>query len=531
LINATLNVANLASEDPQSLTEARESPDWPEWEKAIHIELDQLNYRKTWTLVDPPKKHNIIKNKWVFVHKYDKLGKLTKYKAQLVAKGYSQISGIDFIDVFSPVVRLKTIRVLLALAAVEDWEIQQMDVKGTYLNSNLKEVIFMMQPEGYGDGSNKVCQLLKTLYGLKQSGREWNIKLNIKLEKRGYKRIHSDPCVYILKTLDGMILITVWVDDLLIFATSITYMQIAKRDISESFKVTDLGEPNKMVGIEITQDCENRKITITQTNYIEAILAKYGLQDACSVCTPLDANIKLEPGEPEAGNCSNNYALLIGSLMYAAVSTQPDIAFAVNRLASFTANPTMCHWTAAKHVLRYLKGTKNIGITYSKPESDSVTGQNNFTGYSDASFTNNYDRTSVSGYAFTSAGGAITWGSKKQNIVSLSTTEAEYICLSDVAHEATWLHNLYTEIGYSQKEPTLVYGDNLGSLAIAENPHYHKRTKHFDIKHHYIHEQISNKTIVTEYLPTAKMTADILTKALPKKTQDAHMKSLGLSSA
>ena len=163
------------------------------------------------------------------------------------------------------------------------------------------------------------------------------------------------------------------------------------------------------------------------------------MQDACPVRTPLDANIKLEPREPEEGNRSNNYASLIGSLMYAAVATRPDIAFAVNRLASFTANPTMCHWTAAKHVLRYLKGTKNIGITYSKPESSNMTSQNNFAGYSDASFANNYDHTSVSGYVYTSARGAILWGSRKQNVVSLSTTEAEYICLSDAACEATWL--------------------------------------------------------------------------------------------
>ena len=244
------------------------------------------------------------------------------------------------------------------------------------------------------------------------------------------------------------------------------------------------------------------------------ILAKYGLQDACPVCTPLDPNIKLEPGEMETGNRSNNYVSLIGSLMYAAVATRPDIAFAVNRLASFTANPTMCHWTAAKHVLRYLKGTKNIGITYSKPETEDMVNQSGLIGYSDASFANNYDRTSVSGYVFKAAGGAITWGLKKQNIVSLSTTEAEYICLSDAAREATWLRNLYEEVGFPQEEPTLVYGDNLSALAIAENPRYHRRTKHFDIKHHYIRDQVSNKTIVTGYLPTAQMTADIFTKAL-----------------
>jgi len=174
------------------------------------------------------------------IHTY-KQGGLVCLLTQLVAKGYSQILGIDYMDVFSPVVCLATICTLLALAAVEDWEIQQMDVKGAYLNGNLKEEIYMMQPEGYGDGSDKACQLLKTLYGLKQSGHEWNIEFNIKLEKCGYKRIHSDPCVYILWTSDGMVLITVWVDNLLIFTTSIKYMEIAKHDISESFKVTDLG--------------------------------------------------------------------------------------------------------------------------------------------------------------------------------------------------------------------------------------------------------------------------------------------------
>jgi reverse transcriptase-like protein len=268
--------------------------------------------------------------------------------------------------------------------------VQQMDIKGAYLNGTLKEEIYMSQPEGYEDGSGKTCRLIKTLYGLKQSGREWNSELNTQLGKCGYNHIHSDPCVYIQKTPDGMIIITVWVDDMLIFSTTIKLMQNAKRDISDTFEVIDLGEPSKIVGIEIARDRENKKITITQTGYIETILTKYGLQDACPVRTPLDAHIKLEPGEPKTGNCSNNYTSLIGSLMYAAVATMPDIAFAVNRLASFTANPTMCHWTAAKHILRYLNGTKNVGITYSTPKFEDIKGNTNqFEGYSDASFANN----------------------------------------------------------------------------------------------------------------------------------------------
>ena len=254
VINAAFNKANLASEDPQSLKEARESAEWTEWEEAIHSELDQLKQKETWVLTDPPKERVPIKSKWVFAKKYDKNGVLTKYKARLVAKGYSQVLGIDYIDVFSPVVRLETIRVLLARAAIEDWEMQQMDVKGAYLNGTLKEEIYMAQPEGYDDGSNKACRLKKTLYGLKQSGREWNTELDIQLGKRGYRCIHSDPCVYIQKTPDRTMIITVWVDNMLIFATTILAMKIAKRDISDAFEVTDLSEPSKIVGIEITRD-------------------------------------------------------------------------------------------------------------------------------------------------------------------------------------------------------------------------------------------------------------------------------------
>jgi hypothetical protein len=519
-----------AADDPLTLKEAKELSDWPEWEKAIQAELNQLQQKGTWVLADPPEGRVPIKNKWVFVKKYDREGNLDKYKARLVAKGYSQVPGIDYIDVFSPVVRLETIRALLALAATEDWEISQMDVKGAYLNGHLKEEIYMAQPDGYEDGSNKSCRLIKTLYGLKQSGREWNSELNVQLSKRGYKRAQTDPCVYIQRKANGLILITVWVDDMLLFATSIQTMQIAKRDIMDTFEVTDLGEPKKLVGIEISRDRKNKRITITQSKYIETILAKYGLQDASPVRTPLDTNIKLEPGESEPGNRSNNYASLIGSLMYAAVATRPDIAFAVNRLASFTANPTMCHWTAAKRVLRYLKGTKDKGIMYSQP-TDTSSSHNHITGYSDASFANNYDRTSVSGYAFVAAKGVITWGSKKQNIVSLSSTEAEYVCLSDAAREANWLRNLYQEMGFPEEESTLIYGDNQSALAIAENPCYHKRTKHFDIKHHYIRDQVQRGVMKLQYLPTTQMTADIFTKALPRQAHELHMLSLGMTSA
>jgi hypothetical protein len=211
--------------------------------------------------------------------------------------------------------------------------------------------------------------------------------------------------------------------------------------------------------------------------------------------------------------------------MFIAAATRPYIAFAVNRLAMYTANPDLHHWTAAKRILRYLSGTRNEGITYLA--KGGVEGK--LTGYSDASLASLDDMTSVSGYVFKAAGGAITWRSKKQTAVSLSSTEAEYMCLADAAREAAWLRNLYKELGFEIDGPTTVFGDNQSALAIANNPQYHKRTKHFDIKSHYIREKVNDQSIVTEYCPTTEMTADIFTKPLAKPKFNQHKTELGVS--
>ena len=259
-------------------------------------------------------------------------------------------------ETFSPVVRLETIRAILALAVAEDWEIQQMDVKGAYLNGKLKETIYMEQPQGYSDGTSRICQLIKTLYGLKQSGREWNEELDTKLSGIGFKRLYTDPCVYIRREGNSIEIITVWADDLLLFTNSTETMVKLKNNLKKLFDITDLGEPNKLVGLEFTRDRERGTLTIRQTQYIENLLEKYLMHDGSAVSTPLDPNLKLEPCEPSAEPASQygNYASLTGSLMYAAIGTRPDIAYAVNKLCSFNSNPDLVHWTAAKRVLRYL---------------------------------------------------------------------------------------------------------------------------------------------------------------------------------
>jgi Reverse transcriptase (RNA-dependent DNA polymerase) len=242
----------MPGEEPKSLKEARESSEWPEWERAIKVELDQLNQTGTWSLVNVPAGAIPIANKWVFAKKTGKGGEILKYKARLVAKGCSQRPGYDYLDTFSPVVRLETIRAILALSAVFDFKIQQMDVKGAYLNGTLKEEVYMRQPEGYNDGSGRACLLEKTLYGLKQSGREWNKELDLKLQKHGFTRLKADPCAYTRQS-GGLEMITVWVDDLLLFAISEDQMAEMKENLRSEWEVTDLGEPAKIVGIEITR--------------------------------------------------------------------------------------------------------------------------------------------------------------------------------------------------------------------------------------------------------------------------------------
>ena len=260
---------------------------------------------------------------------------------------------------------METIRAILALVPIKGLKIQQMDVKGAYLNGILKEKVYMRQPEGYDDGTGWVCELIKTLYGLKQSGREWNKELDEKLKKFRFQRLRSDPCVYIKRDGDELVIITVWVDDLLLFATSDELMQQTKSDLHTEWEVTDLGEPTKIIGVEITQIED--AITISQKVYIESILERKGLSGINSVATPLDPNIKLEPNpDGNEGNRSNSFARLLGELQFLANSTRPDTAFAMNRLAAYTANLSLQHVTALKRILRYLAGTKNLGITYSK---------------------------------------------------------------------------------------------------------------------------------------------------------------------
>jgi hypothetical protein len=368
--------------------------------------------------------------------------------------------------------------------------------------------------------------LVKTLYGLKQSGREWNIEFNTKIQAHGFTRLKSDPCAYVRRDDNGIGIITVWVDNLLLFATTDTSMQIMKQDIRSQWETTDLGEPTKIVGIEIT--LRDRTVMISQQQYIENILKKEGLERANSVSTPLDQNVPIEPNpEGNEGNRSNAYASLLGELQFLANTSRPDITFVVNRLAAYTANPSLQHTSALKRVLRYLAGTKSYGIMYGDTRGHPDT----FHGYVDAAWANQDERKSTSGYVFLSCGGVITWKSKKQTITAQSSTEAEYIALSEASREACWLRSLHFELGFPQTGPSLIKCDNEGAIAMAKNSQFHQRSKHVDIKWHLIKDKIKENQVHVESCRDHEQTADILTKPIPWAKHTQHVKEMALAPA
>jgi hypothetical protein len=279
----------------------------------VKDKLAQLLKKGMWKLVEKPADTVPITNKWVFTKKYSKNGDLLKYKAQLVVKGCAQRPAHNYDKTFAPVVRLEMVRAILALAINKDLVICQMDVKGAYLNRVLKETVYMQQPEGYKDNTGRTCLLVKTLYSLKQAGWEWNRELDKKLHKHNFRHLCSDPCTYVHGAIGDYKIITIWVDDLLLFALSIQLCRRMKKDLCLEWEITDLGEPAKIISIEITQ--EKDAITISQQQYIENILLHKGMDHVNPVAMPLDLNIQLEPNpDGNEGSRSNSYIKLLGEL-------------------------------------------------------------------------------------------------------------------------------------------------------------------------------------------------------------------------
>jgi len=499
--------------DPASYKEAMDAADSEEWAAACQYEMAALAKNGTWELVNLPHGRKAVKSKWVFKLKAD-----GRFRARLVAKGFTQIPGIDFDETFSPVARFESLRLLLALAALENWEIHQMDVKSAFLNGVLDEEIYMEQPQGFivTGQETKVCRLKKAIYGLKQASRAWNLQFHGVLTTLGFKRTHADAGIYVCHQHGGvgLLIVVLYVDDITIMGSSLEDVRQLKQNLSSRYEMTDLGEIQSYLGMRIFRDRSQRRIQIDQSGYIKDVLDRFKMADANPHPTPLltGADEHLVKYNAQAASADVKfYQSLIGSLLYVQIGTRPDISFAVSRLAQYAANPSPQHLRLAKYVLSYLSGTVDTCLRYDGANGDGLHG------YSDSSLADQTDdRHSTSGYVYILINGAISWSSRKQKTVAQNTTEAEYMAMTDAANQAAWYRSFLSELGYTVDDPIPLHGDNKGAIDLALNPVTGRRSKHIDIRHHVIREYIENGAISLVRTPTEEMVADGFTKSLPR---------------
>ena len=490
------------------------------WKAAMREELEALRKRGTFEFVDRPKDRRVIKNRWVFDEKPD--GRL---KARLVAKGFTQIEGVDFDQVFSPVVRFESLRLILALCALKDMHILGVDVRNAYLYAELDEEIYMEQPEGFAKKGEEhlVIRLKRALYGLKQAGREWWQTMSASMEELGFSRLHSDAGIFIYtdKKTGAKCIAVVYVDDALFCSADRALAERLKNQFTAKWECRDLGDAKEFLRMRITK--QGQLIAIDQVAYLEKVLQRTGMTNAKPAATPLPAGYYPEPNQGELDpELRQRFQTVIGSLLYIMLGTRPDISFAVTKLAQFSANPSLEHLKKALHVCRYLVGTKDYRLVYDGRNGDGLNAMTDSDWGSDPT-----TRRSQTGFFLSLATDAISWTSRAQKTVAHSSTEAEYMALSDCSRQCVWVHQLLKELGYYVK-PIQISGDNQGSIFIAQNPVTEKRSKHVDIRYHYIREVIERGLVEVNYIPGEDNPADLLTKNLGRVKFEKFRSMYGL---
>lgn len=509
--------------DPMSYDEAISSSTSVEWEAAMQKEYNALIKNGVWKLVDRPKAHNVVKCKWVYKTKQDNAGK-DKYRARLVARGFSQKEGIDYNDTFSPVVRHSTMRILFALANDLNMNIDHLDVETAFLNSDLDEHIFMEQPEGFNTDRSKVCLLLKSIYGLKQASRMWNLKVHQLLSTNGFTQSKCEPCVYIKKCDKCITIIALYVDDFYLFSNSSTTKNELISLLEREFNVKNLGTLKTCLGMNVTHDKRNGILTLDQSDYIKRLLSRFGMENCKAVATPMVLGNKL--CKPQANCLDENvhrYRELLGCLMYLCVCTRPDLSFACSQLSQFAHDFDQSHWLAAKRILRYLAGTINYKLYFYRNCDLSLTA------FADADWANDVvDRKSYTGYVIKLGRNTINWESRKQKCVALSSTESEYLGITEALKDLCFIKSFMSEI-LDRKLEIILFNDNQSAHKLLEaKEHCHKRTKHIDLRYHFVKDLIQNGFAKVMYMSTDQMMADVLTKPLSSVKHTKFVKLLNI---
>lgn len=496
---------------PSDIEALRKRSDWNLWKSAIEEELASLAKNNTWTLVEQPTGRKLIDNKWVFKVKRNSDGEVERYKARLVARGFSQRPGFDFSETYSPVAKMSTLRILLALANQEGWHVHQMDVTCAFLNGVLDEDIYMRQPAGFERGNGLVCKLNKAIYGLKQASRSWNRRFHDFISGLGFNRSEHDFCLYYLLQNGVVMYVVIYVDDILIVSSSEKAIWTLKRRLSEEFEMKDLREVKCFLGLNIRRDREAGTMTIDQQAYVKSVLERFGMSDCKPSAIPMETRLKLEKEKDQKKRTDKPYRELVGCLMYLMVTSRPDLSAAVTYFASFQCCPTNEHWVHLKRVLRYLKGTADCKLEYKRSKSPLK-----LEAFADADWGNDLnDRKSISGFVIQLNGSTVMWTTRKQGSVALSTTEAELMALCQASCDVVWIRNLLKSIGQIVKQPITMFEDNQPCIAVTTDPRKHKRMKHIEIQHFFVRDLVDSGQIQLEYLSTEEQVADIMTKGLP----------------
>jgi hypothetical protein len=517
---------------PQSYRAALDSKQVGEWLHAMKKEYDGCLEQQVWEVVDRaslPAGTNVIPVKWVFKIKTDENGKVTKFKARITPKGFKQKFGVDFFEVFANTGKYKSLRAMLSIAARRDMELRQLDVPQAFTQAELEEVVYMEMPEGFGV-PGMVCRLRKALYGLKQAPRNWYLLVSafIRDELR-FTACVSDPCLFWKRSRTGkLMLLFLFVDDMQFGfdqADEAEYDSL-HRALQERFNITNLGESKFMLGMRITRDRARRTITLDQELYVTKALERFGLEQCRTERTPAvyDQPTSSPEAEDESAVDVKIFQEKVGTLLYAAISTRPDIAFAVNKLTQHMLAPTAVDAKACDRVFRYLAGTKHLGLLFGRKATAAM----EVAAYADADWgSDKSDRKSITGWIAMIGGDPVSWSSKKQKVVAQSTCEAELYAEAAAINETKWLSGLLDELQLSASSSApLIYGDNQSTQALSKNGIKSERTKHIDIKYHFIQDEVSSARVRLQWIPTTDQLADILTKALAGPQHSALRKEL-----